>query len=231
MPISPLVHAKEWIHREVGVALQGCFLRQKCKKPSDSPKASEYSGILLINNRKCQVASAAYQKSTQRLTGSEKVLEIETIGHKWAKLQKDESNQTCTEVTLVKEEAVDKRILTKTSRRKDALISYMAKKLSTLNGWLGNPKLIAAISSSLPEGRLTWRHGGRHAFPRSLPPFWGKFAESKMFWWTGVTSEIWLHCVSTASSSNTCKRGPEPGWDIEWASLYQVRMLWYCVLI
>lgn len=110
MPISPLVHAKEWIHRAVDIEVQGHFSDTKCNKTSDSWKASEYNIILLIEKGKCQAASTASQMSTQRMDGSKNVLEIERIMYKWAELDKDKSNLMCTEVILVKEETANKRI-------------------------------------------------------------------------------------------------------------------------
>lgn len=56
--------------------------------------------------------------STQRMEGSKNVLEIERIIYKWAELDKDKSNQMCTEVILVKEETVNKRIFEDIKRKK-----------------------------------------------------------------------------------------------------------------
>lgn len=48
--------------------------------------------------------------STQRMDGSENVLEIERIMYKGAELDKDKSNLMCTEAILVKGETANKRI-------------------------------------------------------------------------------------------------------------------------
>lgn len=48
--------------------------------------------------------------STQRMDGSENVLEIERIMYKGAELDKDKSNLMCTEAILVKEKTANKRI-------------------------------------------------------------------------------------------------------------------------
>lgn len=93
MPISPLVHTKEWIRRAVSIEIQGCFLTQKCKKPSDSWKVSEYNIILLI--KKGKAASTVSQMSTQRMQGSENFLELRE--YEWAELDKDKINWMYTE--------------------------------------------------------------------------------------------------------------------------------------
>lgn len=56
--------------------------------------------------------------STLRMEGSKNVLEIEKIIYKSAELDKDKSNQMCTEVILVKEETVNKRIFEDIKKKK-----------------------------------------------------------------------------------------------------------------
>lgn len=56
--------------------------------------------------------------STQRMEGSQNILEIERIINKWAQLDKEKTNQMCTEVILAKEETVNKRIFGDIKKKK-----------------------------------------------------------------------------------------------------------------
>lgn len=56
--------------------------------------------------------------STKRMEGGKNVLEIERIIYTWTELDKEKSKWTCTEVILVKEETVNKRIFEDIKKKK-----------------------------------------------------------------------------------------------------------------